>query len=379
MLNVLPFSGIDFFVLSFVFILFLHLFKNILSKFISYKTLMFIAVIVYIFLCIPKAYLLFGLLLYVYVVYLIFVSNSYHETLFPMLVIAFPMVLHKIDMGNPMFKIIGASYITFRTIQAVVDSQNYGKMSFMEFATFLLFPTTLLAGPIDRSYRFQEDLKKGYENLTLQNVAKGWDILIVGVLFKFVIADLVNSFWLRKIDEKSTNLIDMINSAYSYTTYLFFDFAGYSAMAVGLSIMIGIFTPMNFNHPYLAPNPQDFWRRFHITLGTWLTDYFFKPLYKYLHKYQYLKSRKLLIQNVAIICTFLLMGMWNGLTWYFIFSGFLFGLYSAIHNWYVLYVKKGGFDYFTIFPEFISINLKRFLMINAAVFALYFFSGRIPI
>lgn len=295
-----------------------------------------------------------------------------------MIVIAFPMILHKVDI-DPIFKIIGISYITFRTIQAIVDSQNYGKLSFMEFTSFLLFPTTLLAGPIDRSYRFQEDLKKGYENLTLQNVGKGWDILIVGVLFKFVIAQLVAMYWLAKIDENSTNFLDMANSAYSYTTYLFFDFAGYSAMAVGLSFMIGIFIPMNFNHPYLAPNPQDFWRRFHITLGTWLTDYFFKPLYKYLHKYPYLKNRKLLLQNIAITCTFLLMGMWNGLTWYFIFSGFLFGIYSSIHNAYVLYVKKGRYDYFSFFPEIISINLKRFLMINGAVFALYFFSGRVPL
>ncbi|MDK2063688.1 MBOAT family O-acyltransferase [Aliarcobacter butzleri] len=374
----LPFSGIGFFAISLIFILFLHLFKNILKRFISYKTVIFLSVVIYISICIPDSYKLFLLLLYVYIIYLIFVSNNYQETIFPMIVIAFPMILHKVDI-DPIFKIIGISYITFRTIQAIVDSQNYGKLSFMEFTSFLLFPTTLLAGPIDRSYRFQEDLKKGYENLTLQNVGKGWDILIVGVLFKFVIAQLVAMYWLAKIDENSTNFLDMANSAYSYTTYLFFDFAGYSAMAVGLSFMIGIFIPMNFNHPYLAPNPQDFWRRFHITLGTWLTDYFFKPLYKYLHQYPYLKNRKLLLQNIAITCTFLLMGMWNGLTWYFIFSGFLFGIYSSIHNAYVLYVKKGGYDYFSFFPEIISINLKRFLMINGAVFALYFFSGRVPL
>lgn len=374
----LPFSGIGFFIISFIFVIFLHLFKNILNKFVSYKTVMFLAVVIYIYFCVPESYELFILLLYVYIIYTIFVSNNYQETIFPMIVIAFPMILHKLEI-DPIFKIIGISYITFRTIQAIVDSHNYGKLSFMEFTSFLLFPTTLLAGPIDRSYRFQEDLKKGYKNLTLSNIGKGWDILVIGVLFKFVIAELVAMFWLSKIDKNSTNLIDMINSAYSYTTYLFFDFAGYSAMAVGLSYMIGIFTPMNFNHPYLAPNPQDFWRRFHITLGTWLTDYFFKPLYKYLHKFKYLKNRKLFIQNIAIICTFLLMGMWNGLTWYFIFSGFLFGIYSSIHNAYVLYVKKGGYDYFTFFPEIISNNLKRFLMINAAVFALYFFSGRVPL
>ena len=376
--SMLPFSGINFFILIFVFILFLHLFKNILSKFVSFRTIIFISTVSYLLFFVPDSYELFILLGYMYCVYWIFVKNNYHETLFPMIVIALPMIFTKLDI-NPIFKIIGISYITFRTIQAIVDSHNYGRLTFIEFTSFLLFPMTLLAGPIDRSYRFQEDLKKGYENLTLENVGKGWDILILGVLFKFVIAELVNMFWLSKIDENSVVFLDMANSAYAYTIYLFFDFAGYSAMAVGLSIMMGIFIPMNFNHPYLAPNPQDFWRRFHITLGTWLTDYFFKPLYKYLHQYSFLKKRKLLIQNIAIVCTFLLMGMWNGLTWYFIFSGFLFGIYSSIHNWYVLYVKKGGYDYFSYFPDIVSINLKRFLMFNGAVFALYFFSGRVPL
>jgi len=376
--TILPFSGIDFFILIFGFILFLHLFKNILKKFIPYKVVLFVAITPYIYFFIPHSNEIFFFLLYVYVIYWIFVSNKYQETLFAMIVVALPMILYKIDI-DPMYKIIGISYITFRTIQTIVDSHNYGKLSFIEFTSFLLFPTTLLAGPIDRSYRFQEDLQKGYDNLTFKNIGKGWDILIVGVLFKFIFAYFVNKFWLSNIDENSVILFDMVNSAYAYTVYLFFDFAGYSAMAVGLSIMMGINIPMNFNHPYLAPNPQDFWRRFHITLGTWLTDYFFKPLYKYLHKFDILKGRKLLIQNLAIISTFLLMGMWNGLNWYFIFSGFLFGIYSAIHNIYVVYVKKGGFDYFTIFPEIISINLKRFLMLNGAVLALYFFSGRVPI
>jgi membrane protein involved in D-alanine export len=295
-----------------------------------------------------------------------------------MIVIALPMILYKFDI-EPMYKIIGISYITFRSVQAMVDSKNQGSMSFIEFTSFLLFPTTLLAGPIDRSYRFQEDLKNGYKNLNLKNIGKGWDILILGILFKFVIADAVNRFWLSNSDATSENILDMVNSGYAYTTYLYFDFAGYSAMAVGLSTMIGIFVPMNFNHPYLASNPQDFWRRFHITLGAWLTDYFFKPIYKYLHGFKSLKGRRLLIQNIAIIATFLLMGFWNGFTWYYIFSGFLFGLYSAIHNTYVVYVKKGGYDIFSFFPDIISLYLKRFLMINAAVLSLYFFSGRIPI
>ena len=185
--NILPFSGINFFVIMFGFIAFLHIFKNFLSTFISYKNLLFISVIAYILICMPDFYEIFAFLMYVYFVYWFFVSKKYQNVVIPMLVIALPMILHKLDI-NPIFKIIGISYITFRTIQSIVDSHNYGKLSFIEFTSFLLFPTTLLAGPIDRSYRFQEDLQKGYKNLTLSNIGKGWDILIVGVLFKFIFA-----------------------------------------------------------------------------------------------------------------------------------------------------------------------------------------------
>lgn len=379
--TVLPFSGLNFFILIFSFIAFLHFFKFLpISKYVSYKNILFIAIIAYIALFFPRSSrnaLLF-FLLYTYFIYWIFIKINYKKVLLPMIIIALPMILYKLDIG-PMYKIIGISYITFRSIQAIVDSKNYGVMNFIEFTTFLLFPNTLLAGPIDRSYRFQKDLNNGYNNLKLENIIKGWDIFIIGVLFKFVFADIVNRYWLSGIDVTSKDFLDMTNSAYAYTVYLYFDFAGYSAMAVGLSIMMGIFVPDNFNKPYLAQNPQDFWRRFHITLGSWLNDYFFKPLYKYLHSFKILKGRRLLIQNLAIITTFLLMGMWNGLTWYYILSGFLFGIYSAIHNSYVTYVRKGGKDIFSYFTPNIALNLKRFLMLNAAALALYFFSGRVPV
>ena len=377
---ILPFSGLKFFLLFFSYILFLHIFKKFLASIISYNYLLFISLVLYIILFMPKTFqdAILYFLLYIYLAYWVFTSINYKYIIIPMLTVALPMILYKLDIG-PLYKVIGISYVTFRVIQAIMDSKNFGKLNFFDFTTFVLFPPTLLAGPIDRSYRFKDDLDNGYKNLTFDAIDKGWNLLIVGILFKFVFAELVNNFWMSHINLHSISLLDMTNSAYAYTTYLFFDFAGYSAMAVGLSIMIGINIPRNFNQPYLASNPQDFWRRFHITLGSWLTDYFFKPIYKWLHGFKLLKGKRLLIQNIAIIMTFLLMGLWNGLTWYYILSGFLFGLFSAIHNTYVIHVKKGGYDFFTSFSPFVSLNLKRFLMVNAAVLALYIFSGRVPV
>jgi len=175
---ILPFTGINFFILTFIFVSFIHLFKNILSKFIAFDMLIFLSTVIYMVVCIPASYKILIFLIYVYSVYLLFIKIKYQKLVLPMIVIALPMILNKIDI-NPLFKLIGISYITFRTIQAMVDSQNYGKLTFIQFTSFLLLPTTILAGPIDRSYRFQEDLKNGYENLTLGNIGKGWDILLL--------------------------------------------------------------------------------------------------------------------------------------------------------------------------------------------------------
>nr|WP_216846850.1 MBOAT family O-acyltransferase [Halodesulfovibrio sp. MK-HDV] len=316
--------------------------------------------------------------IYIYLIYYVFSYNDYRKTLLPILLVSLPMILFKLDV-DVMYKVIGISYITFRVIQAISDQKNYGSLDFFEFTSYLFFPPTLLAGPIDRSYRFKSDLDNGYNNISTSNFVRGWELLVIGGLFKFVLAEFVAKFWLGEIDATSTSIATMVNSAYSYTAYFYFDFAGYSAMAMGVGIMLGISVPKNFDKPYLAQNPQEFWRRFHITLGAWLTDYFFKPIYMYLQRFSYLRGRRLLVQNISITLTFLLMGMWNGLVWHYIFSGLLFGLYSSIHNCYVHYVKKGGADIFSVSSNILSLSMKRLIMVNSVVLALYVFSGRVPL
>jgi membrane protein involved in D-alanine export len=376
----LPFSGIDFFLLSFASVAILLFCKRFLSSYLKYKYILFSLIAVYITFFLPFqatiGILLFSI--YIYLIYYVFSYNDYRKTLLPILLVSLPMILFKLDV-DVMYKVIGISYITFRVIQAISDQKNYGSLDFFEFTSYLFFPPTLLAGPIDRSYRFKSDLDNGYNNISTSNFVRGWELLVIGGLFKFVLAEFVAKFWLGEIDATSTSIATMVNSAYSYTAYFYFDFAGYSAMAMGVGIMLGISVPKNFDKPYLAQNPQEFWRRFHITLGAWLTDYFFKPIYMYLQRFSYLRGRRLLVQNISITLTFLLMGMWNGLVWHYIFSGLLFGLYSSIHNCYVHYVKKGGADIFSVSSNILSLSMKRLIMVNSVVLALYVFSGRVPL
>jgi len=151
-------------------------------------------------------------------------------------------------------------------------------------------------------------------------------------------------------------------------------------MALGIAKMMGITVPVNFTNPFAAVNPQDFWRRFHISLGEWLRDYFFTPLYLYFSRITRFKKYPLTRQNMALILTFLFMGCWNGFKFNFILSGLIFGVYSAIHNTYVAECKKKRKD--VVFGNLNPIAVKYisiFIMFNLAAFALYIFSGRCPL
>ena len=142
---------------------------------------------------------------------------------------------------------------------------------------------------------------------------------------------------------------------------------------------MGIDVPFNFDKPFLSRNPQDFWRRFHKTLGDWLKDYFFTPFYMFFSRKKSLKSYPLLRQNIAMFSTFLLMGCWNGFQKNFIISGILFGIYSVVHNSYLHYCKKKKRDIvFGNLNESVVKWISIFIMINFAAFSIYIFSGRCP-
>ena len=203
--------------------------------------------------------------------------------------------------------------------------------------------------------------------------------MIIGVFYSYVCAEFVLRFWLNEFDMNSTAAIDMAANMYGYLIYLFFDFAGYSAMAIGFGKMLGIDVPINFDKPFLSRNPQEFWRRFHKSLGDWLGDYFFKPMFKFLTKIKKLKPYPLSKQNVSLFATFSLMGCWNGFQFNFILSGMLFGLYSVVYNTYVFKCKKGKRDVvFGTLPDVYIRAISIFVLFNLVAFSIYIFSGRAP-
>ena len=300
-----------------------------------------------------------------------------------------PMLLVKFDIRffsypfelNKIISFAGLSYASFRMISYYMDHVPGEKQAdFISYFNFLAFTPTILIGPIDRFRRFKNSQDNGFNFVTTNNFISGWNSLVKGVVFKFIMAELIQRYWLSLFPAESTHWLHMINGMYAYYLFLFFDFAGYSFMALGIGKMMGIAVPVNFTNPFVATNPQDFWKRFHISLGDWLKDYFFSPLYMYFSRKKRLKKFPLVRQNVSLIMTFLLMGCWNGFHINFVLSGILFGLYSAVHNTYIVQCKKAGKDIvFGNLNKTVIKYISIFIMINLVSIALYIFSGRCPL
>ena len=196
-----------------------------------------------------------------------------------------PLAVYKVGvLVTPDFLgFIGISYITFKAVQVLIETRDglIEHMSALEYLYFLAFFPTMTSGPILRSRKFVQDMnatRTRDEYLQLLYRGAGWFML--GALYKFVGASLGQwAMWFLPsvIGTGTPAAAAGANVVYAlgYTAYLFFDFAGYSHMAVGLGFALGIEVPRNFRSPVVALDIKDFWNRWHITLSTWLRDFVF--------------------------------------------------------------------------------------------------------
>ena len=384
----IPFSSFEFFILMVIFIAILAACKYfILDK--NYKHVLSFLNALFLICIYPKPVHFFFLITFSYVItYLIADVFKFKKKIWGILILLLPMLLVKFDIRfnfypfemNDIISFAGLSYASFRIMGYYMDKAPDEKITdFISYFNFLSFTPTLLIGPIDKLGRFKASQDIGFLAINSENFIFGWNALVKGVAYKYIIAELIDRYWLNLYPETSKEIFHMANNMYAYYFYLFFDFSGYSFMALGIGKMMGINVPINFTNPFLAINPQDFWRRFHISLGEWLKDYFFTPLYLFLTRKKRLKNYPIARQNIALVLTFLLMGCWNGFKFNYMLSGFLFGVFSAIHNTYLIQCKKKGKDVFfgNLNPLAVKIT-SIFIMFNLVSIAMYIFSGRCP-
>ena len=221
---------------------------------------------------------------------------------------------------------VGISFYTFHTITYIVDSYKgviRPTRNIFEFAAYVSLFSQLVAGPIVRFRQIEEDLERIESANRKQWLARGISFFVVGLVEKVVVADTMAAFVdpaLADYEALSTGGLWLAFA--SYSMQLYFDFAGYSDMAVGLGYLFALRIPQNFNSPYKALDPSDFWRRWHISLSSCLRDYVYIPLGGNRH------GEGKAYRN--LILTMLIGGLWHGANWTFIVWGLYHGVLLAL-------------------------------------------------
>lgn len=223
---------------------------------------------------------------------------------------------------------LAISFFTFQQIAYLVDiyKEKCSKYNFADYSLFVLFFPQLIAGPIVHHNEMMPQFEnKANRNLIIGNVILGLQIFSVGLFKKIVIADSFGT--IADIGYANTISLDFYSSwmtSISYTLQLYYDFSGYSDMAVGIALLFNIVLPQNFNSPYRALSIQDFWRRWHMTLSRWLRDYVYIPLGGS-------KCKEAVVCR-NLVLTFLIGGIWHGAGWTFIIWGLLHGIALVCHR-----------------------------------------------
>ena len=322
-----------------------------------------------------RAMIVYLLAFIVYQYFLVFLAQRIEaKWLKPLVFLSIlPLVINKVFALTSLHLLafIGISYMSFKTIQIMLEISDgliKEKISIKDYLQFLLFFPTVSAGPIDRSRRFLKEInevmpRKEYLELAGDGVYR----IVLGLLYKIVLSTYVYQMLLAL--NNTGTVVYSIKYMYLYTLYLFFDFAGYSLMAVGSSNILGIQTPMNFNKPFLSVDIKDFWTRWHITLSTWLRDFVFSRVLMQVIRKKWFKNR-LHNATYAYMVNMLVMGFWHGLSVSYIVYGFYHGVLMA---GFEVYQKKSNFykknknkNWYKLLSWFVTMNL---VMIGFFIFS----------
>ena len=224
---------------------------------------------------------------------------------------------------------IGISFYTFQIMSYTVDvyrGQVPAQRNFVDLACYVAFFPQLIAGPIVRYSDVAPQLKS--RTLNLENCRLGAGRFLVGLGKKILLANLLGELCTAWHATQDGSILFSWMYAAAYTLHIYFDFSGYSDMAIGLGRMFGFYFPENFRHPYVSSSITEFWRRWHISLGTWFRDYVYIPLGGNR------RGKWCQLRNILIV--WFLTGFWHGAAWNFICWGLYFGALLILEKLWLL-------------------------------------------
>ena len=239
------------------------------------------------------------------------------------------------------FGFVGMSYMLFRVVDVLIalrDGVLRERPGLGELASYLVFAPTISAGPIDRFARFRKDwraLPRGRADY-LADVAAGIDRLAQGFLYKFILAYLIHRHLLRPLGTRH-GFVAGVEYMYAFSLYLFFDFAGYSAFAIGVGRFFGVHVPENFDAPFRSRSFREMWDRWHISLSWWLRDHVYMRFMLAAGRRKWFGGDRWRAHVAALVLTMGLMGCWHGLepqyVVYGLYQGSMLVAYDAFGRW----------------------------------------------
>lgn len=248
---------------------------------------------------------------------------------------------------------IGISFLTFQSITYTVDvyrGVNKPLNKIGDYLLYILMFPPLIAGPIIRYNTIAADIVDREKNETFDNKVYGVFLFIIGLSKKVLIANVLGQYVDNSLDgslsEISSGVLWLVIIAYSFQIY--FDFSGYSDMAIGLGRVIGFKFPENFNNPYISQSITEFWRRWHITLGEWMKDYLYIPLGG-----NRVKSVHRLYLNLIVV--FLISGFWHGASWNFVIWGAWHGMFLIFDRLFLVKLLKNTGIFFRILLNYLIV------------------------
>ncbi len=230
---------------------------------------------------------------------------------------------------------VGISFFTFESMSYVIDVYR-GELepheSYLRYLLFVAFFPHLVAGPIVRPRDLLPQLARR-PSLTAEMGGEALFLIALGLVKKLVLSDQLAQNLVDRVFEhpESFSALEVLSGVYGYAVQIYCDFSGYTDIAIGSALLLGVRFPKNFDSPYKATNLADFWRRWHISLSTWLRDYLYIPLGG--------NRGSPLATYKNLMITMVLGGLWHGASWTFVFWGFLHGLGLGVTRWWE---RRGG-------------------------------------
>jgi alginate O-acetyltransferase complex protein AlgI len=246
--------------------------------------------------------------------------------------------------GADFIFLIGISYSSFRAMHFVIEAyrNEIKQLSLLTFLNYMLFFPAFISGPIHRFNHYCVNSAAARNAPLRSDLAAGLDRIVHGLFKKSVLTVVLFPYTLKNmgIPVQEMPVWQIVVGLYAFALYLYFDFSGYTDLAIGSARIMGFVLPENFNRPFLKENIQQLWANFHMSLTGWLTDYIYWPIVRKLRERDFFRKHPVFLSNLAIFITFMICGLWHGNTLIFLFWGMYQGAGLSAVNVYQKWKRK---------------------------------------